>query len=385
MKLKQIFLLALVYLHGVVPSRAADDRILIEGKINNQPVRFAFDTGTGAQVLFRPAAERLGLRITNAPADFHPQPGEVPMGITEECSFTFVGDTNVIRCAFGTVDVPDYTFKDGQIDGALGWRGFDIKFMEFIGTPQRVDFTETLSKEAAKWTRVRIATNISLLCLEIPTGKGKQVRVALDTGAANGIMLSPKLWNEWRAAHTNQPATMCVYWTPAAGLVIAEESWAKTYSFGNIVFNDVPIMANGITVDTFDVMLGLAAMRHLDFVIDLKQNYAYVRTKTSAVPYQHNRLGAVFAPKNLESDDRIAHVVPGSPAYKVGIRNGDLLLKVDGRDATKWRTEPEDPNALGPWERPAGTKTKITYKRNGEVFETEAVLQDILPPKTKNR
>ncbi|MGV3486366.1 MAG: retropepsin-like aspartic protease [Planctomycetaceae bacterium] len=35
------------------------DRILIDGKINQQPIRFAFDTGASFSAMFGTAAERL--------------------------------------------------------------------------------------------------------------------------------------------------------------------------------------------------------------------------------------------------------------------------------------------------------------------------------------
>jgi len=42
----------------------AENHLWVEAKINRKPARLAFDTGAGQSiVLFRPAAERLGLKV----------------------------------------------------------------------------------------------------------------------------------------------------------------------------------------------------------------------------------------------------------------------------------------------------------------------------------
>jgi S1-C subfamily serine protease len=129
----------------------------------------------------------------------------------------------------------------------------------------------------------------------------------------------------------------------------------------------------------------LAALKRLDIIIDGKRGIAYLRPKrTPPLPYLHNRLGADFLPAN-SSDDLIAHVVNGSPAYEAGIRNGDVVLKEGDRDVTKWRTDTNPPPEIRPVQQPAGTKLELTLKRGGKIFKTTAVLRNILPPDaTKN-
>ena len=123
--------------------------------------------------------------------------------------------------------------------------------------------------------------------------------------------------------------------------------------------------------------LGAAAISRLDIVIDGKHKLAYLRPKTTPPPpFAYNRLGAAFIPLELKSDDLVAFVVDGSPAYAAGVRNGDLLLKIDERDATKWRTtgEPNNPSQT----KRAGDKLQLTLKRGDKVFTTTAALQNIL-------
>ena len=88
----------------------------------------------------------------------------------------------------------------------------------------------------------------------------------------------------------------------------------------------------------------------------------------------------MFVPGGSKGADLVAHVADGSPAQKVGIRSGDLLLKIDELDVTKWRTDPAVLPLNRFWSRPAGTKRRLTLQRDGQQFDVTVELQDILFP-----
>ena len=119
----------------------------------------------------------------------------------------------------------------------------------------------------------------------------------------------------------------------------------------------------------YEATLGFAALKRLDIVIDGKHGITYLRPKrTPSLPYNHNRLGAVFVPRDLQDNDAttlVAHVVANSPAYEAGIRNGDILLNQE---------------VNGTFEQPAGTEVHFKLRRDDKVFKTTAILRNILPP-----
>ena len=78
-----------------------------------------------------------------------------------------------------------------------------------------------------------------------------------------------------------------------------------------------------------------------------------------------------------QSDDLVTHVLDASPAYEGGIRNGDVLLSIGGRDVTSWRTDPGDPFEWA-FERPAGTALELTVKRGDLTFKAIVLLREIL-------
>jgi len=365
---------------------AEDDRILWpDVKINGQPVRIALDTGLDLPVvLFSTTAERLGLKVLPPDLNYHLKPGEVRARYTEVCSVD-IGTTNS-KTAVGVVEMPSYCH---DIDGLFGWPLVSQNILKIDAVEDTVEFLDAVPVNPA-WMKIGLLTNSDLLDLEIPDKSGAKAIIFIDTGFSDGVKLVPPTWRKWKAAHTNSPITLTAYFTPSLGLVIEEESWAKEISLGPLTLTDVPVMEADSTQtaltkafpDTrYEATFGLSALKRLDIIIDGKHGIAYLKLKKSpALPYEHNRLGAVFVPRDAQRDDLVAHVVDGSPAYAAGIRIDDVLLKIGELDATKWRTDPNVLPLSRFWNSPAGTKLELTLKRGDKIFKTTAVLRNILPP-----
>lgn len=376
--MKRVFVIILLWLF-VVAANAADESILVSAKINNKPVRFIFDTGCKFPVvLFPAAAKKLGLKFT--PPDY--QHDKMPVGTTELCDLDF-SNTHV-RTSVGILDSPDY-YK-WNADGIIGWPAFSQNIFCLDAAKREIILLTNVPAESLTWTKLRIKTD-PLFILEIPDARSTKF-VSVDTGKDRGIVLNPKKWQEWKAAHANQPTTLDASYMPVAGLVVKEESFARQISLGPLEMTDVPIMESNqhemAVGSQFEATLGVAALERLDIIIDGKDGFAYLRPKkTPPLPYEHNRLGAVFVPRDLQGDDAIAHVAENSPAFDAGIRSGDVLLKIGELDVTKWRTDPNVLPLSRFWDSPAGTKLEFTLKRDDIIFKATATLRNILPPDSK--
>ncbi len=344
----------------------------------------AFDTGSDSPIVLFPATvEKLGLKVLPPDLSYRLKPGEVRARFTEECSLD-IGTTHV-KTSVKVIETPSY-LQHG-IDGIFGWPLVMDNILQIDAVKDAAEFLQDVPGDPA-WMKFELLTNSDFLDLGMLAKNGTKIVVSIDTGSSDGVKLAPPIWRQWKAAHKHSPTTLSAYFTPALGLVIEEESWAKEISLGPLTLTDVPIMeADKADIDLgsfsdtrYEATFGLAALKRLDIVIDGKHGVAYLQfKKTPPLPYEHNRLGAVFVPHDLQSDDLIAHVIVGGPAYEAGIRDGDILLKEGERDVTNWR----DPNIKinTPFcEQPAGTKFELTLKRGDKVFTTTAVLRNILPP-----
>jgi C-terminal processing protease CtpA/Prc len=96
--------------------------------------------------------------------------------------------------------------------------------------------------------------------------------------------------------------------------------------------------------------------------------------------YPYNRAGAVFVPGGDNGTDFVASVIESSPAHAAGIRKGDVLLKIDELDVTKWQTDPAVLPLHRFWSRPSGTKLRLLLRREGRTFEATVELKDVLQP-----
>ena len=363
-------------------AKAGDERIMLDGTINGKPVSLLFDTGASDLILFRKGAERLGLKVSDPPRGLQAAAGQVPVGESEVCDFV-LGATRA-RTAFKVFEPPSYLHMGA--DGAVGWHPIRYNLIQVDAGLKQAKWLAAAPPESATWLKFRIRSQARVLCLEIPGQEENHGVLTVDTGSSRGVALNTERWHAWTAAHTNQPATLMAGYMPGAGTVVMEERWARELTFGPLVLTEAPIMLANLTEQAmaspgFEASLGLAALRRLDLIIDGDLGMAYLRPKSGPPsPYEYNRLGAVFAPTKEESNDLVARVIDGSPAFAAGIRNGDLLLKVGELDATKWRTDPKVLPLSRFWESPPGTKLELTLKRGTTTLKKTVVLRQILSP-----
>jgi carboxyl-terminal processing protease len=88
---------------------------------------------------------------------------------------------------------------------------------------------------------------------------------------------------------------------------------------------------------------------------DPKQ-YAQMRERQEGRYY-----GIGLSIQTIDGDVTVMSLFEGSPAYRAGIRRGDIIAKVKGEDAKNWTTEQTAKQLKGP----KGTKVNITIKRPG--------------------
>ena len=70
-----------------------------------------------------------------------------------------------------------------------------------------------------------------------------------------------------------------------------------------------------------------------------------------------------------------ARVAPGSPAAAGDIRDGDILVKIDGLQPAEYAARLRVHSV---WEQPAGTAVRLALMREGAEIERRVVLQDFL-------
>ncbi len=365
-----------------VASGHADDRIMVEGAmVNGAPVRMAFDTGADEIYFFSSAPERLHLKVSPVRNIWGQNLGPA----TEKCAVQFWGFSQKQRVRV-LAAAPFASCDCDALDGLVGWQAVSGKVLVFDTASNTVHFVREVPKEASQWTKLPLRFWDLTLVLKVPD-HARTGFIVIDTGSESGLGLPPQSWREWRAAHASQPVTLHAFFMPATeGIMVREQAWASDFKLGSLSLTDIVVEeADPVSVRSASrkhtATLGLAALKRLDLIVDGRNDVAYLRPKTTPPPpCVHNRAGAVFVPPDKESDALTARVVDGGPAYEAGIRDGDVLLKIEEHDVTNWRTATNKPSAF--WKQPAGTQLALTLQRSNQTFRTTIMLRDILLPTT---
>ena len=81
---------------------------------------------------------------------------------------------------------------------------------------------------------------------------------------------------------------------------------------------------------------------------------------------------------SLDGDITVMALFEGSPAYKKGIRRGDVIAKINGEDAKGWTSE----QAVLKLRGPRGTPVQVAIRRTGydKLIDVEVVRDEIRIP-----
>jgi hypothetical protein len=143
--------------------------------------------------------------------------------------------------------------------------------------------------------------------------------------------------------------------------------------------------------------IGFETLKRFNLIVDGKHGVAYLQPsklwKTAmADPLGPSLLsdggGAAFAPRDLHTDDLLAYVTDGGPAFEAGIRTGDILVKVDNQDVTQWLANPGGnwrfirmthlARLESPTNSPPGRQIKLTLKRNDQTFQATVLQKNVV-------
>jgi hypothetical protein len=341
---------------------ASDERLTLNAKINGETIRLAFDTGMPtALTILSPTAKKLSLK-------------------TEE--------RNGRKYAFFTIYIAGHEFINAQalvmdsipfpdIDGVVGWPALLGNIWRVQWENMSLSIMPSIPKEILSWHSLKLAAQIPVAtALFFENSDGL---VYLDTGHSGGIALSEPRWNKWVQENSHLPRTLKSGYLPAAGgFFLTELSWTNSFKLGPLEIPCVVVEKNVIKWPKLEAVLGIEALKHFEIVFDLMNNRIYLKKRPySSEKFPHNRLGATFLPSSLESDRLVGYVLKNSPAYKAGLRSGDILLKVDDTDMTHWKTDPTIWKREF-WEAKPGTKYILEVDRNTKKHKFKVTLEEIL-------
>lgn len=365
-----------------IPFRLAETAIIIDVEVNGVTVPTMFDTGFSGTLVLNDTV-RVGepsgtLMLRDFVGQFQAQTVSVNSFKMGGHSFNTAGLEIVQQPA------SNYTLAYGMTcDGILGMAPFANYVMEInfersmlILHPQSFDLT-TLPVDNERTFRTRLLPiGVNSLELSVRTPDGGRMILALDTGNSFYATTHREVLEDlglWPRGET--PRYMGTSWV-ASGPV---NSW-------NIRLNDLNIYGVPVEEATWNIIdlpkssaekdgtVGFGFLKHFNIIIDQQRRYVYMDNFTGRRfdgDEAHTGLYAVYDPQTDRM--RIIRVMPESPAYMAGIRQGDDLLSVDGRELRRFSFN--DLNRMMTGE--PGTSVTVSTSRAG-AFQRHTLERRVL-------
>jgi len=337
------------------------NRLTIDARINGKEAVFAFDTGTSVSlVLFKQNIKRFNLDITETKRK-------------EIAHFDFEIGTSKLKAEALVIDSPPV-----QVDGLIGWPFLKGKIWAVLWETKTIARIRSVPEQAKSWLQIDLATDVPVLAFA--HGKQSKNLIYIDTGDPGGVSLSATCWKRWLKGHPDAPMTLDAGWSPATGgISVVRQSWTDRLDLGALTIPGATVSQIAYKWPRLEAIVGLEALSHFEVVLDLRESRIYLKRRDGGhlVP-EYNRLGATFAPKSLDSVELIAQVLTDSPGYRCGIRDGDILLRVDDVDMTKWRTDPVIWKRRF-WYAEPGTQYNLELRRGGKRIDLQVTLEEIFP------
>ena len=266
---------------------APPERFLADTQINGKPVRFVYDTGSGATVLFTRPAKRLGLKVANPPSSSQAAPGKVLTGHTELCRFSINGENYKLK--FQTVLLPWPVSQMMDMDGAIGWPDMRDDFIAIDAAIDSIHGVDHAPAETNGWFTLPIYPRTDVLALQTSRPDGKAGVWEIDTGNDGGISLSRARWKEWRATHPRGRKGWTLNYMPGSGIGIGRSFTPDEFALGPLTWKKVVVrkatrteLGVAASGDVLEGSLGIKALRQLELILDQKKGMAYLRSRPEA-------------------------------------------------------------------------------------------------------
>ncbi|MFZ4507995.1 MAG: PDZ domain-containing protein [Fimbriimonas sp.] len=372
-----------------VPFRIGEDAIVVDATVNGKKVSLMFDTGfSGAVVLnntinLGPATGKMTLR------DFVGE-FEAP---TVKIKSLMLGAKKIDPTDMEAVMSPaqDYSQTyNTHVDGIMGLSVIkhaitEINFAQkkFIFYPDSLDVTKRTPNNQTTFLAKLLPSGHSSLEMEVFSPSQKRLRLALDTGNSfyatthKDVLERVGLWEEGRKADFIKLSGV------ASGTV---ESWDVRLPdmkvFGVPVKTSVwSIIDLPSSSSDSDGTIGYGFLKNFNILIDYDRRRVWLEKHSPTV--ENDAPGDVGI--SAAYSDRVKRVVvfrvaPSSPAEKAGLKAGDQILSLDGKELLTPTFRQMEKLLQGE----KGTKVKLAVSRQGALsryeLERTFLVNDVKTP-----
>lgn len=345
----------------------------VEGAVNGKPAKFIVDTGAGACVLTPEAAKRFALPKGQAITANGVGEKPVQAYLTTADSIA-MGQAESKNVMIAVIDLPPAL----QCDGLIGYTF--LKNFAVTLDYQKPGLTLFKPGDYKPGTgqvegELRVRGNI-------PNFKGALGGVegwfALDSGAGGTLTVMTPFVESQKLREKIPNRVERIVGKGVGGFVKGESVRLDGVSFAGIQLPKMPASLSANKSGAFATSevignVGGELLRRFVVTLDYPGSKVYFR-KSPAFDDAFNEDRSGMFVDFTESAATVVDVVPNGPAYRAGIRVGDVVRLVDGAELIK--LHPLEASKI--FRSAAGSKINLVVQRKTETLNIELVLGDIL-------
>lgn len=354
--------------------------ILGKVKMNNFPdsLNFIFDTGCGGVSLDSATCEHFKLSPESSPNVIRGIAGKCQQrllqgmsvsigGITLDSLTMQVNDYDILSCVYGE-----------KIDGIIGYSFFS-RYLVWVNYDSSL--MDIYSKGPVKYPRGGFLLRPRVFGLPMLEGRLADARninsrFYFDTGAGLCLLFSSEFTADSAVFAPRRKKPVPTQGAGLGGKTDMQLTILKSFSLGPFHFREIPTY---IFDDSYDVtsypqlggLIGNDLLRRFNLIINYPRSEIYIIPNSSyRQPFDYSYSGVNIG--LVDGRVVITDVMPGSPGDLAGLKEGDIILEIDGNTHQDVQTYQNLLKTIGP-------KVKVrVHRSNGEDALVAVKISSIL-------
>lgn len=359
-----------------VPFKLAENAIIVDAAVNGRNLSFMFDTGfSGAFVV----DHNISLGKATGSMTLRDFVGEFEAE-TVKLTSVKLGQKVIDSKEMEAVMQPaDYSFSyNTHCDGIMGFEVIkhavtEINFekSKFIFHPRTLDINTRTPDNKRTFLMKMLPIGHNSIELDVQAANGKKLMLALDTGNAFYATTHRDVLERIGVWPADKKPKFLKQSFVASGAV---DSWDLKMTGMKIFGVDVPTSYwNIIDLPSgsaeSDGTVGFGFLKNFNIIIDYERRRVWLENFTGKAGNDpEGSTGVTAAFDERQNRVRVFQVMPDSPAAKAGVKAGDSVLSVNGKELGG-KIGYREVSAL--IDGPVGSKVTINFSRNGELMRLE--------------
>lgn len=365
-----------------VPITLAEDAIVVDATVNGSKCSFMFDTGFSGSVILDPSIDIGKATGQMTLRDFVGQ-FTAP---TVKLKSLSIGSMKVDSSEMEAVQLSQGNMSENynaHCDGIMGFEAvsqyvFEINFehSKFIFHPSTVDITKRVPDNKRTFLTKLLPKGHNSLEMLVDHEKGGQFVLALDTGNAfyatthKDVLVREGLWK------LEDEPKFC-----KSSFVASGETKSFYYYMKDAKIFGVPVKESvwdiidaASSQADHDGTVGFGFLKNFNIIIDNKRRRVWFEQFRAPESELTGDIGATVYENPVTKRITVYKVTPEGPAALAGVKAGDQILEVDGKEPLNMNPREVYRMFVGK----SGDSVKLAVSRSGNLMNFTVVRKNLI-------